>query len=183
MYGNTEHLHHECTWKNRRIIIDACELSPGDFEVMVMYKSSGRDIESYRTTDLRIAEKVYKGYLEKYHPEAAGIKPLTGKYLKLREDLKTALKAAMKAAEGIDDGGTCNLDACAVTLPRWRESLVKQAAKEAGTHCFIWNCYGKSFVFNPPSVGQANRNSAAAEAMTRTMTELGYSAIDYCQMD
>lgn len=177
MYGNTNHLHHECTWKNRRIIIDAAEITPDNFEIMVMYKSSGKEIEVSTARSLEEAEQIYKEYCTKYEQK------LTGKYLKLKEDLQEALNVALKAVEGVEDNGTCNLDACAITLPRWQESLVRQAAKEAGTHCFTWDCYGKSFVFCTPNVGQANRNSAAAEAMTQHMKSAGYQAFDYCQMD
>ena len=61
---------------------------------------------------------------------------------------------------------------------------VVATAKEAGTGCFIGNCYGsRQFVFGPNSRAQANARSRNAEAMTRALRSMGYDAMDYCQMD
>ena len=110
------------------------------------------------------------------------MKDLTGRYAKLRDDLKTALEIGRAAQTG-EDGGTCNLDATAIFLPRWKTDLIKQAAKEAGTDCFEWDFGRRKFVFLPDSKAQANDRSRNAEAMTRYMKERGYEAFDYCQMD
>ena len=177
----------ERRYNGKNIIIDLADVgSLGDFvkyEVMAIYKN-GLDFDSYRTNDLDSAIFAYNGMCEKYQdkePEAP--KPLTGKYAKLRDDLKIALAAGI-AAEGTEDGGTCNFDACAVKLPRWKKALVKQAAEEAGTGMWIWDFYGhKDFVFEPNTRGQANKRSRNADAMTACMRSLGYEAMEYNAMD
>lgn len=174
--------------KNRNIMIDLADMSkfgaPYRYEVMAMRNSI--DFDEYRTNDLNDAIQAYNAMVEKYRekPETKPQeKPLTGKYAKLRDDLKAAL-AYGKAHEGDDDGGTCNLDACAVKLPRWREALVERAAKEAGTHSFVWELWGsKDFVFCPDTNGQGNKRSRNADAMTDYMRQLGYDALEYSQMD
>ena len=110
-------------------------------------------------------------------------KPLTGKYAKLRDDLKAALEVG-KAAQTGEDGGTCNFDATSIFLPRWNTALVERAAKEAGTSCFKWD-FGRAgkFVFEPISRAQGNDRSRNAEAVTAYMKSLGYETFDYCQMD
>ena len=50
----------------RPIVIDACRLESGKYEVMVMYRSNGREIE-YKTTDkVENAVQIYNEYLQKY---------------------------------------------------------------------------------------------------------------------
>lgn len=112
-------------------------------------------------------------------------KPLTGRYAKLRDDLKIALAAGQEAAAAYDtDEGTCNFDAAALILPRWNRKLLKQAAEEAGTVCSEWSGWIKSaYVFHPRVRAQGNPRSAAAEAMTEKLKELGYDALTYYQMD
>lgn len=124
----------------------------------------------------------YRHMLKDY-PETGA--PLTGKYAKLRDDLREALRAGRAAFEANpEDGGACNFDSAAVALPRWNEAKVKQAAAEAGTGCFMWACWGgRRYVFNPKVPAQGNARSRAAEAMTRALVMLGYDAMDYCQLD
>lgn len=180
--------HIERTYNHKRIIIDLCDLGAnygdGRYEVMGMYKSNSMDFDSARFHSLPIAIEAFNAMCRKYQdkPEQEP-QPLSGKYAKLRDDLKAAL-AAGKAAEGTGDGGTCNFDACAVNLPRWKEALVKQAAKEAGTNAFTWSIYdGRDFVFNPITNGQGQKRSRNAEEMTAYMKSLGYDAMTYCQVD
>lgn len=111
-------------------------------------------------------------------------KPLTGKYAKLRDDLKAALIAGKAAEINSDDGGSCNFDSPALYLPRWNEELVKRAAKEAGSSCFIWHLFkSKLFVFRPNTACQANGRSRNAEMMRKYLETAGYDAMDYCQAD
>lgn len=112
-------------------------------------------------------------------------KPLTGKYAQLRDALITALEAGRAAeAANPEDGGTCNFDSAALQLPRWNAALVEQAAREAGTHCFVWTLWGsKSYVFGPSTRAQGNARSRNADAMVAALRQLGYDAYEYCQMD
>lgn len=110
---------------------------------------------------------------------------LTGKYAKLRDDLISAL-AAGRAAEDAnpEDGGTCNFDSAALQLPYWNGAMVEQAAREAGTRCFVWALWGsKSFVFGPDTRAQGNARSRNAEAMAEALKRMGYVATMYYQMD
>ena len=173
--------HEEFKYEGKDIIIDIADLKT-KYEVMVMYAKTGNEIEYERTESLDQAVFFFRKYLEKYKPSA---KPLSGKYAKLRDDLKIALGAAQKIAyENPEDGGTCNFDASAINLPRWKEKLIEQAAKEAGTSAMTWHLFGsKCFVFSPNTPGQANRRTRAAEAMTKALSDMGYDAFGYYAMD
>lgn len=187
--------HEEYTYNHKRIVVDIARLPSyahpdGVYEVMVMNKANGKELACKRTPDFEEAVKVYEQMKKdfpadeqrEYH--AYVTVPLTGKYAKLRDDLKVALQAAAEAAEKVEDTGTCNLDAASLSLPRWNKEKVKQAAKEAGTGCFVWNLYGeKRFVFPTRVGGQALKNEKAAEAMTAALGSMGYDAFCYQQMD
>lgn len=168
-------------FEDKRVIIDIAEISSGRYEIMKLRASDGEELESYTTYDFDVAVNVYNRMLKEHQNY---IKPLSGKYAKLRDDLKTALSAASDAARFVDDSGTCNLDAASLLLPRWSEKLVTQAAKEAGTSMFTWSAFGgKRFVFLPSVPGQARKREVAAEAMTKALSDLGYNAFCYQQMD
>lgn len=123
-----------------------------------------------------------------YHKEPQPPKPLTGRYAKLRDDIITAL-AIGRAAEDQEfqrngDGGTCNFDSPALTLPRWSAEKIKQAAKEAGTSAYKWTLYGSTrWVIVPDSHCQAEPRSVCAEAMRDCFRALGYDAYMYYQAD
>jgi hypothetical protein len=181
-------LHTEVKWKGYPLIIDVADLSGiaygYNYEVMAM-RHGGGEVESIRVETFEQAETEYNRMVKKYteKPEEKE-KPLTGKYLKLKEDLEKAVELAEIAVAGQEDNGTCNFDACSLKLPRWREKLVMQAAQEAGTGCFVWDLWGKKrYVFSLPHVGQANRRSLAADTMTDYMKRIGYDAVEYCAMD
>lgn len=173
--------HAERKHHGKQIIIDLSQLPGGVYEAMTM-TAKGEEIacRQYRSFDKALA--AYRHMLRDYPDTGA---ELTGKYAKLRDDLREALKAARAAYDANhEDGGACNFDSAALALPRWNESKVKQAAEEAGTNCFSWACWGsRRFVFNPMVSAQGNARTRAAEAMTRALVMLGYDAMDYCQMD
>lgn len=170
--------HTERKYMGKPIIIDLAEIY-GKFEVMVMGKK-GIEIECFTSKDFDEAKTKYMEYRHKYY-ESEG--PLKGKYAKLRDDIIKALSVG-EAAETDDDGGACNFDGCAILTTRWRESLLKQVAREAGTTGHKWKIYGASyFVFSPRTHGQGNKRADNAEAMTKYMQSLGYDALTYCQMD
>ena len=110
---------------------------------------------------------------------------LTGKYSRLYLDLRRALRLGREAEkENQKDGGTSNFDAVAVCLPRWQHAKIKQAAKQAGTDCFKWNLYGKSFwVFEPETTGQGDRRVRNVQAMAASLSLRGYDVKIYRQMD
>ena len=168
-------------FEDKRVIIDIAEISSGRYEVMKLRMRDGEELESYTTYDFDVAVNVYNKMVQE---RTETVKPLSGKYAKLRDDLKTALASARSAADSVADSGTCNLDAAALLLPRWNEKLVQQAAEEAGTSVFSWTAFGgKRYVFLPCVPGQARKREGAAEAMTRTLSDLGYNTFCYQQMD
>lgn len=58
-------LHTEMSWNKRRIVIDACEVHRG-YEVMTLYKSSGKEIECKIVDTIDEAEDVYNDMVERY---------------------------------------------------------------------------------------------------------------------
>lgn len=117
-------------------------------------------------------------FYERYH-----FTELTGHYQKLAEDLRTAVAYGLKHA-GTDDGGTSNFDAPTLHLPGWNRKMVEQAAKQAGTGCFVWEACSKDcYVFSVPGVGQGYTRTNAAEAMRDYLAGKGYDAGMYYQMD
>ena len=179
--------HEELKSGGKQIIIDLCQIG-SVYEAMVLNARTGDAIDEYRSRDFETAVNAFYKMVEKF-PSDKTKKPaaavLTGKYAKLRDDLRRAL-AAGRAAEKAnpEDGGTCNFDSAAIRLPRWNAAKVEQAAKEAGTSCFDWILFGgKRYVFSPDSKAQANARSRNAEAMTKALKAMGYEAMDYCQAD
>lgn len=174
--------HEEYTHKGRRVILDAAEIFPGEYETMILRASDGEEIDSKTTRNKADAIAAFDAFRKAYPPDGEA---LTGRYAKLRDDLRKALAAGVAAEEeDPEDGGTCNLDSAAIYLPRWNARKVQQAAKEAGTRCSDWNLFGqKHFVFFPITHAQANARSRNAEAVTKSLQSMGYDAIDYCHID
>lgn len=175
--------HQEYTHNGRRVTLDAAEIRPGKYETMIYHSSSGNEIDHITTGSRREAVAAFSQLFKAYPPDDPV--PLTGRYARLRDDLRMALEAGAAAErENPEDGGTCNFDSAALYLPRWNACKVEQAAKEAGTACSTWHLFGtKHFVFCPRTSAQANARSRNAEAMTQALKAMGYDAIDYCQMD
>lgn len=159
------------------IIIDIAKIYD-DYEVMVMTED-GDEIEVETVDNLDIAIRIFNSYCEEF-----GAAPLTGKYKKLKEDLIKAV-AAGEVAITLDpeDGGTCNLDAATIKLPRWNRKKVEQAAREAGTGAWLWELWGsRSYVLTARG-GQANARTRYAEAMRDSLKAAGYEAGMYYAMD
>lgn len=167
------------------IIIDAAEIAPGHFEIMAM-RPGGDELEAKSAFTIHESDAVYKAMLERHtKPKPEPAAPiLTGKYAKLRDDLRQVHQIGLEAASKTDDGGASNFDAPALRLPRWNRALVEQACKEAGGKCFPWRCFGiNMFVLSFPTPGQGNKQEDAAEAMYHALQNLGYDAHLYCQID
>ena len=178
----------EYAYKGRRVILDTAELSPGKYETMLFRRSDGEEIDSSTATTEVEALEQYAAIRAAHLPDSERPEPvpvqLSGKYAKLRDDVRKAAQIGLEAASRVDDGGTCNMDSAALNLPRWKEALVEQACKEAGCGCFTWKPFGaKYFVICARIPGQARKQEVAAEAMTAAFHEMGYDALTYCQMD
>ena len=163
--------------EGKPIVIDIAEIC-GHYEIAVLAEN-GFDLEMSTCYTIDEAERIYNGYLKKY-PESPA--PLTGRYAKLADDLKTAIEAGQASeAKNPEDGGACNFDATLIYLPRWTVLKVIRAAKEAGMTAQKYK--PGSFVINPITNGQANARSRNSKAMTAKLSELGYQTTDYYCMD
>ena len=160
-------------------VLSTVELAPGQFETMLASPDFGTEYVVLRTTSEEQAMGDFRHLRNQYH-----VPPLSGKYAKLAEDLAAAAAHGLEAAAGSDDGGTCNMDAVSLDLPRWSRDKVEQAAKAAGVGCFIWNLWGhKSYVFPIRCGYQGDARAKAAEAMQEALEAAGYTTGMYCQMD
>jgi hypothetical protein len=160
-------------------VVSTSEIYPGEYETIVASPDFYEEYAVVRTTSEEQALADHKHLRKQYH-----VAPLSGKYLKLAQDLAFAAKNAAEIAGILEDGGTCNFDSCKLYLPGWNSKKVEQAARAAGVGCFVWNLWGsKSYVF-PLRIGaQGDARSAAAEAMRDCMKARGYDAGVYYQMD
>lgn len=108
------------------------------------------------------------------------VKPLKGKYERLRNDLLEVNRNTF-ALESTEDNGTCNFDAPCVTLPRWNADNVRRAAEMAGWHAWKW--YGSTWILSFPTSGQGNRRTRRAEALYNQLSNRGYDMGMYYAMD
>lgn len=177
--------HTKYIYNGRRVILDTCELTPGEYETMLLYPN-GHEIAS-RTSGteadaLADFEAIYQAHPADSEIKRTEPKPLTGKYAKLRDDLRKVYEIGKAAAAQVEDGGTCNFDAPSILLPRWQSAKIEQACKEAGCGCFEWKCY-RRWVICFRVAGQAYKRETGAEAMTKALTAMGYDALTYCAID
>jgi hypothetical protein len=176
--------HEEYIYNGKPVILSAVDLI-SHIEIMLLYPDGGEITgRTAYTAESALCECAH--IRRRYLPDNEAPAPLTGKYAKLRDDLRIALEAGRQAQQADpEDGGACNRDSAAVSLPRWNRAKVKQAAKEAGSGCFEWKLWSeKRFVFTPDCDGaQGNARSRNAEAMTAALRAAGYDALDYCQLD
>ena len=176
--------HLEYTYNGRRAILDTCELALNHYETMLL-SSSGHEITSRTARTEADAIADFDELLTAYPADTkpAAPKPLTGKYAKLRDDLRKVYEIGKAAAAHVEDGGTCNFDAPSISLPRWQSAKVKQACKESGCGCFEWKSFGRRWVISFRIAGQAYKRETAAEAMTKALATMGYDALTYCAID
>lgn len=176
--------HTEYKHNGRRVILDTCQLNANHFETMLMLPS-GDEITSRtaRTEAGALADfdAIYQAHPADRKPTEP--KPLTGKYAKLRDDLRKVYEIGKAAAAQVEDGGTCNLDAPSLLLPRWQSAKIKQACDEAGCGCFEWKLFNRRWVICFRIPGQAYKRETAAEVMTKALADMGYDALTYCAID
>lgn len=173
------------------IIIDVADLNSlshidhgaGRYEVMAM-RPGGHEIDCETAPTLEQAAKLYAAMVDRYVLKDGEDAPLTGKYAKLRDDLRAAY-AETAYLETTEDGGTCNFDAPVLHLDRWNGAKIEQAAKEAGGSAYKWTAGSTvmGWVFSANSSGQGNRRSRRAEAISAAMKKKGYDTGMYYAMD
>ena len=165
----------------RRVIVDTCELAPGKYETMLLYpngheiacRTAGTEADGIADFD-----ELLTAYPADTKPAAP--KPLTGKYAKLRDDLRKVYEIGKAAAAQVEDGCTCNLDAPSLLLPRWQSAKIEQACKEAGCGCFEWKSINPRCVICFHIPGQAYKRETAAEVMPKALADMAYDALTDC---
>lgn len=163
-----------------RLIIDTAQLESGKYETIAM-KPSGYEVDRRATWHLEEARENHALFLRRFRAEENKYWP--AKQYKLVTALRAAVVSAHTHAADPDDG-SCNFDAPAVELPRWREDQVEACAAAAGLLCHDWSCFGtRMFVFSVPVAGMASRRTHAAEDMTKVLKEHGFTALTYYQLD
>lgn len=164
-----------------RLIVDACQISADLYEVITM-RPHGEEIELARVATEEEARAVYAQMTDRYAHVAETA--MTPAMLRLVAALKAAADAGRAALTG-EDGGACNFDSPALSLPHMTEKQVSACAKAAGTTVFVWRLYSQRlWVFNVPVAGpQGNDRTRQAEAMTASLAAAGYDALTYSQMD
>ncbi|KAA8782539.1 hypothetical protein EC604_01585 [Paenibacillus amylolyticus] len=104
-------------------------------------------------------------------------------YAKFAEDLKAANKAAQEATEGMEDGGTANLDKVFLTMPRAHEAKVLEAIRNAGLYCRAKRRWIGDGYMLTVSKGQGDVNTKAVTVFVAEMERRGYDVLAYRQMD
>lgn len=78
-------------------------------------------------------------------------------------------KAAAAKLVTEDDGGTCNLDCAAFSIPKMRSATIKRAAELAGVHVSEFKEWGARRFALHVTEGQGARRTAMAEAAARSL--------------
>lgn len=106
-------------------------------------------------------------------------------YSKLEHDLRAANVAARAAADQVDDGGSANLDAVFLRIPRARESKVLEAIKGAGLYCRCKRRWiGDGYMLQPDSGGgQARKREKAVTVFMRELEARGWDVIAFRKVD
>lgn len=100
------------------------------------------------------------------------------------DQIKTARYMADKAAENVEDGGTCNFDKALVKKEKWfTYAEMIEMFNECGLPAEKASGFDKGYVAIPHFVGQADRNLAWARAFAGSLEEQGFTTSMYYQID
>lgn len=103
---------------------------------------------------------------------------------KLTEDLKAANQVASKAIEGMNDGGSANLDCVFLRVMRIRESKVLEAIRNAGLYCRKKTKWiGQGYMIRPTGTGQGDTNYVAVRTMTAYLRDRGWDVLTFEKVD
>jgi hypothetical protein len=103
---------------------------------------------------------------------------------KLTEDLKVANQLASKAIEGMNDGGSANLDCVFLRVPRIRESKVLEAIRNAGLYCRRKTKWiGQGYMIRPTGTGQGDTNYVAVRTMTAYLRDREWDVLTFEKVD
>lgn len=171
--------HTERKYNGKPIVIDIAEIC-GHYEIAVLAKG-GKELEMETVRTIQEAREIYGEYLKKY-PESPT--PMTGKYKRLSDAIREAIKAGQAAEVEVDDNsGSSNFDAVYLRLPRWKHAKIEQAAQEAGTHAVVSDCSSRGILLDPVTSGQGQRRTENVRAMKKSLESAGYNVSIYYCMD
>ena len=103
-------------------------------------------------------------------------------YEKLANDLIKARKAAEQSVIG-EDGGSANRDYLTLKLKGYREDKTLEIIRKSGLSGFKAEWIGQRYFICPPKGAMGNDRVRQVEAMYKVMSEAGYDALMYQQMD
>lgn len=102
----------------------------------------------------------------------------------LTEDCMAARAPAISACGQSDDGGSANLDATFLPLPKGaRAQLVIEAIQRAGLSASASKWLGRGVMIQPPGDGQGAKRYASNQALKSSLSEAGWDCFVYYQMD
>lgn len=101
------------------------------------------------------------------------------KYQELAQKIQEARIIGKKAADAVEDKGTCNLDKVVIYgLPKVRETSLNNA----GINCYKHWSHTGAFVLSG-SFGMGDKNTVGVEAMSAHLKSLGVDCYIHWQMD
>lgn len=103
-------------------------------------------------------------------------------FAKLEADLRTA-RAAADALPFEGDGGSCNHDACALSLPHQRAEKVREVVRRAGLSAIVVFRFGIRQFLIQPHRGQGDHRTKCAEAMIASLRVRGWDVSMHSRAD
>ncbi len=103
-----------------------------------------------------------------------------------RDDLTKALRkasAAARAAQGTDDGGSCNLDSPVLTIPRMRESTAQFISDDSGVRIEKMSGRSGQWWVRTPTAGQAGMRTRMVEAAAKSLKADGFDCYVWYHAD
>ena len=105
------------------------------------------------------------------------------KYEQLTQDLIEAKNLAVEGDKIVDDGGSANLDSTFLRLPRWNESKVLEAIRNADMFCgkkMKW--IGQGYLLSV-NTGMGYKRTVARNIFLKCLREKGYDVLSFDRMD
>ncbi len=110
-------------------------------------------------------------------------KPAGVDYAKLERDARAAIEAARAAVAAAPSGGTCNFDSAVfITSSRRPDKKAEAVLAGLGMHPHYWG-RGEYHIGLPGGTPQGSPQTAAADAITRSMKAAGWTMTTHYAMD
>lgn len=168
------------------LVIDTAEIAENVFETMAYSMATHMELPGRSVVASFSQEDAEDAHAEMIERFAAEIEKAENTFLPKMKKLIEALKTAKQAAEQvtIEDNGTVNCDAPAISLPYWREDEVRRCVKAVGLDASEWKFLRKKYwVLTVPGNAMGARRTKQAEVMAYSLVLSGYETTVYYQMD